>query len=135
MKAKKSKTVFSKLLTNFQLITYNLLLITLLSGCASAPYVYDLRSIDTVMIDGNSYVSTQSLCRNFNLEKQWDPVAKKLVLIGNEQEVRLMVESATALLNQSVYSMGKEAKFYQGEVFIPQAFVRATLVPLFKEKF
>ncbi len=110
------------------------LLSVLLIGCATAPMVSAPGLKETVIIDGAQYISAESLCRIYGLDSHWDPFTKKLTLIKGDKELRLLVNSSTALLGNTASAMDKEAKFYRGSVVIPQSFVKKTLTSFFKEE-
>ena len=111
------------------------LLSTFLIGCATAPMVSTpgLKK-ETVIIDGARYIPAESLCRIYDLDYHWDPFTKKLTLMKDDKELRLLVNSSTVLLDNTTSTMDKEAKFYQGSVVIPQSFVGSRLSSFFREK-
>lgn len=127
--------MFTKIARSFQLITYYLLLTTFLTGCATAPPSYTYKLKETVRIEGVHYVPVESLCQIYNLDYYWDPITKKVILRKDDKEARMMVSSSIALLNNTVRTMDKEARFYQGSLVIPRSFVQKTLAPFFAEKY
>ncbi len=117
----------------FLLSTLYFLLTTLLTGCATAP-VYPAKFKETVIIDEVPYISAQSLCEVYNLNYHLDPIVRKVTLSKDGKEVRIMADSSGALLNDTLHTMNKEAKFYQGSVLIPRSFAYRTLAPFFRER-
>ena len=112
--------------------TLYFLLATFLIGCATAP----ITRIQTIVrVEGTKYVPAKSLSEIYNLDYQWDSVAKKVVLTKVDKEARIMADSSTVLLNNEVHAMDKEAKFYGGALLIPESFVRRSLDPFFKEEY
>jgi len=111
------------------------LLAVFLCGCASVPGVSVPGLKATVAINGARYVSAESLCRIYNLDSHWDPIAKKVTLSRDNKEAKMMAESSLALLNDTVRTMDKEARLYQGSLVIPHSFARRTLAPFFREKY
>ena len=119
----------------FILYTIYYLLSTVLMGCAMAPVVSGPRLKRAVRIDGASYVSAESLSAAYNLDYQWDPVAKKALFARGDKEAKIMADSAVALLNSKVCTMNKEAVLYGEGLLIPESFARRTLAPFFKEEY
>ena len=110
-----------------------LLLSVFLCGCATAP-VYAPKLKETVIIDGTRYISAKSLCKIYNLEYHLDSITRKVTLTKGDKKARIMVDSATVLLNNALRTMDKEAKFYQDSVVIPRSFAYRTLKPFFREE-
>ena len=92
------------------------------------------RDWERATIDGARYVSAKSLSQEYGLDYQWDSIAKKLILAKDGEELKVMAQSSIALLNEQVRTMDKEAKFYHGDLFIPQTFARKTLSSFFKQE-
>lgn len=118
----------------FILSTLYFLLTTLLIGCATTT-VSSLRIKETVRIDGSRYIFAESLCEAYNISYHWDPIARKATLKKDDKEARFLVDSSVALLDDTVRTMDKEARFYQGSMMIPDSFARRTLAPFFREKY
>ena len=106
----------------------------ILSGCASLPLIPGRTGQESVLIEGTRYISLTDLSESYQLSCLWDPIAKKTVLSKEGDEARVLVESTTVLLNDRVYTMPKEARFYNAQVYIPQSFALKTLIPLFRKQ-
>lgn len=118
----------------FLLSTLYFLLPTFLIGCAGRSVVSTPRLKQTVRIGSSRYITAQSLSEAYNLDYYWDAITKKVTLSKGEKAARMMAGSRLALLNDSVRTMDKEARFYQGSLAIPESFTRRSLSPFFREK-
>lgn len=116
------------------LVSIYFLLAAFLAGCATTSTVSMPQLKKAVAIGGRRYIFAESLAQAYNLDYHWDPIAKKLTLARADKEASLMVGSSLVLLNQKMDIMGAEARFYRGEVVIPQSFAQRTLAPFFKEE-
>ena len=89
----------------FLLHTLCFLLSAFLIGCATIPAT----SIkEGVIIDGTHYIRAESLCQVYNLDSYWDPISKKLILKKDDKQVKMLVDSRTALLDNQVWTMNKD---------------------------
>jgi N-acetylmuramoyl-L-alanine amidase len=70
----------------------------------------------------------------YNSAYHLDNITKKAVLSKDKKEARMMAGSSIALLDDTRHNMGRDARFYNGSLFIPQAFVQKSLAPFFKEE-
>jgi N-acetylmuramoyl-L-alanine amidase len=123
----------AKVFKFFLLCTALCLLSSFLTGCATTPSVSAILK-ETVMIHGKKYIPVELFSQAYNLELHWDTFAKKLTLKKDGKEVKMMVGSAVVLLNDTVYSLDKEVRFYRGQVVIPQSFARNKLSFFFREE-
>lgn len=111
-----------------------LVLVASLAGCAARRSASISGLKTAAVIDGTRYVTAESLCQIYSLIYHWDPVAKKLTFKKDNKEARMMVNSATALLNDNVCTMEKEVRFYQGSAVIPESFAGRMLRDFFREE-
>ncbi len=110
-----------------------MLLAAFLIGCAGVP-VGTMRFEDAVTIGGSRYIKAESLCEVYGLDSYWDPISKKLTLTKDDKKLALLLNSRTVLLGETVYTMDKEARFYQGSVLIPQSFLASRLAAFFGQR-
>ncbi len=113
-----------------------LVLAAFLCGCATTSVISTPQlKAKVIRIGGARYISADSFSQAYNLDSDWDSIARKLTLRKGDQEVRVMADSAVALINNTAQTMEEEAKFYRGSLVIPQSFVQSKLIPLFKERY
>lgn len=107
------------------------LILIFFSGCAAAhirePYDY------SQSISSSSYIALPSIVDNYNVNYQWDSIARKLTLSGKGGNVIVCVGSDIALVNGSVVKLNRPIQLQNGAIVFPESFVVTALKKVFSK--
>ncbi len=114
------------------LVTSYWLLVTILSGCATAPR---REALPTYNIDGVTYVPLVSLCESENIAWEYDTFTRTANLSKGAHKINLMVGQRLVVVDGMSQYLKHPVDIYQGTVVLPFKFKEQVLDSLFKERY
>lgn len=107
----------------------------ILTGCATAPIKGGVSLKGPIyQIENISYVPLTSVIAAYNLDYNWDSVAKKLILYRGGKEAILGVGSEVALVNGVPEDLTGPVMMHRSTVVLPKDFASTSLAKLFIEE-
>lgn len=100
----------------------------MLTGCAGKRHavrgkaLYDLKK-ETVMIDGEKYVSLSMMCRIYDVSWDYDPINYRVLLKKDGHKAIVMANSNSFILDSRFYTHIKPVILYKDNIYLPFSLV------------
>jgi len=119
-----------KMNTSLKLFFLCILLVLLISGCATVPTG---ENIAAYFISGQTYYPLVSLCDLRGVQMRYEPLLRTVYLNKDAQTVNLRAGDALILVNDNIMHLNSPIDLYQGTIVVPRQFKEQVFDVLFKQ--
>lgn len=120
-------------------ITFIIIFVLLLSGCATLPKRPPSLRIglesQVRYIQGKKYIGLAKIARYYDMDWELDPFFQKIVLVKEHNKLIFALNSSYALLNQNNFYLGGKVIIHQGEIMIPYDGMKKIITYLYYRKY
>ncbi len=91
----------------------------LCAGCATVPRLEEGFPYGTIRSHGASYFALVNMCDKEGVKWDYDPLSQEIILKRNEKEVKLLVGSDTALVDNAIRHLAGPVEMRESVVYAP----------------
>ena len=109
-------------------VTGYLLLVTLLTGCASIPAVKEAEfPVQKFYLNKTIYYPLSGVCSYLKIDCDYDSIGREIVLKKADTEVKLLLDSSMILVNGSPLDIENPVLIHNGQAVVPLKFKKIVL--------